>query len=361
VVAGLLLVALGAGWTASRPTTLHVDGWALEVPSGTTVSDLQGTGAYKAAAGDLVGVDGSVLATGAGHPPRILRNGRLALASQRVYGGDEIVSRKGLDRRESLIVTDVPIPFEVEYTGSGSISEVRSEGVPGTRRVTMGVASGAEVSSEVLRRPTNAVVERVHPRPGTKMVALTFDDGPWPGQTNRILDILRQKKVRATFFMLGVRAKKQPALARRVASEGHLVGNHTLGHRSLASSKAKVARHQIDQGRAYLRKYTGVDTRWLRPPYGEMDKGAWRVVRGSKSTVVMWTVDSNDWKKRGVKKMAKSVVLHTKPGAIILMHDGGGDRTQTVKALPLVIDRLKARGYTFVTIDELYAARSAAK
>ncbi len=359
VVVGLAALALGAGWTAARPATVTVDGRSMRVPAGSTVASLQDEGVYEAPAGDLIAVDGSVLATGSGQPPRVLRNGRPALLSQRVYGGDSLASLKGLDRRESIVVTDVPIPFGFRYTGKGSLSEVRTPGSPGMRRVTMGLASGAEVSSKIVSLPVDAVIERMRPAAGTKVVALTFDDGPWPGQTDRILDVLRTKQVRATFFMLGVRAKSQPEIARRVADEGHLVGNHSVGHRSLARSKAKEARRQIERGRELLEKYTGVDTPWLRPPYGEMDKGAWRVVRASKSRVVMWNVDSHDWEKRGVSKIVKVVVKNTKPGAIVLMHDGGGDRRQTVKALPIIIDKLRAKGYKFVTIDEMYAMRAA--
>jgi len=356
-VATLALVALASGWAASRPSKATIDGRDVVIPAGTTVADLVNSGSLEATAGNLVGVDGAILLAGAGEPARVVRNGRLATGSQRVYAGDDIVGRPGTDRRESLVVTDVPVPFGVDYQGQGSMSEVRTEGLPGVRRVTMGAVSGVEVSSTIVAQPVDAVVVRIHPKPGTKMVALTFDDGPWPGQTDRILDILRQKKVRATFFMLGVRAKRQPALAKRVATEGHLVGNHSSGHRSLAKSKPKEARRQIDNGRAMLRRYTGVDTPWLRPPYGQMDKDAWKVVRASGSRVVMWNVDSHDWEKRGVKKIVRVVVKNSKPGAIILMHDGGGERGQTIGALPQIIDKLRAKGYVFVTVDEMYAAR----
>jgi len=88
-----------------------------------------------------------------------------------------------------------------------------------------------------------------------------------------------------------------------------------------------------------------------------MDKDAWKVVRASGSRVVMWNVDSHDWEKRGVKKIVRVVVKNSKPGAIILMHDGGGERGQTIGALPQIIDKLRAKGYVFVTVDEMYAAR----
>jgi len=358
-IAALLLVALVAGWSASRPSTATIDGQDVVLASGTTIEDLVSTGAVAAKAGDLVSVDGKILLAGGGHAARVVRNGRLASTTQRVYAGDAVVSYPGMDSRESIIVTDVVMPFDIDVEGEGSMSEVKSEGKTGVRRVTMGLVSGVEITSTVVSQPVNSVILRVHPTSGTRMVALTFDDGPWPGQTDRILDILREKQVHATFFMLGARAKRAPVLAKRVASEGHLVGNHTYGHKSLADSKPAEARRQIDRGRVALNRYTGVNTTWLRPPYGDMDKGAWKVVKASGSRVVMWTVDSHDWEKPPVKKMVRNVVRHAKPGSIILMHDGGGDREKTIAALPEVIDKLKAKGYNFVTVDEMYEARSA--
>lgn len=355
----MVLVALGAGWAASQPAIATIDGKDVELASGTTVADLMRSGAVTAQAGDLVGVDGRVLLESGGSPARVLRNGQAASASQRVYAGDQILSENGLDSRESIIVTDMPVPFDVDVKGKGSMSEVRNEGKPGVRRVTMGLVSGVEITSTVVSQPVNALIVRVSPKVGTKMVALTFDDGPWPGQTDRILDVLRDKEVHATFFLLGARARLQPALAKRVADEGHLVGNHTYGHRSLSKSKYKVARDDISRGRAALRRYTGVDTPWLRPPYGHLDKGAWKAVRATNSRVVMWTVDSRDWEKPSAKKIVRNVVSKTKPGSIVLMHDGGGERERTISALPDMIDKLRAKGYVFVTIDEMYAARTA--
>lgn len=363
MAAAVLLLALAAtaGWAASRPTLVTVDGVAREVRPGATLKDL-GPGAFKAAAGDLIAIDGTVAKARGGQPARILRNGRPTTRMERLYSGDVLVSRPGADQRESLETTEVPIPFVVSYQGEGSLMEERVPGQPGVRLVTRGAQSGVEVSSTVLKEPADALVQRIRPKPGAKIVALTFDDGPWPVFTDKVLDILEAEQVPATFFMLGTRVNKAPSIARRVVAEGHQVASHTLGHRYLSREKPKEIRRQIRGGRAAIKEHTGVDTRWLRPPYGSMNGPAWKVVKAEKVKVVMWDVDPKDWNKgRKAKSIANSAVRNAKPGSIILLHDGGGDRTQTVKALPIIIKKLRAKGYAFVTVEELYAVKRTAK
>jgi peptidoglycan/xylan/chitin deacetylase (PgdA/CDA1 family) len=336
-----------------------IDGAGLRVSAGATVADSVAKLPLKAPSGDLLAIDGTVVRPGGGEPPRVLRNGSPAAPSQKLYDGDVLISRPGADVREAVETTDLPIPYVTAYQGKGSLLEERMPGVPGVRRVLRGTVSGVEISSTVVSMPREAVVQRYHPRKGAKIVALTFDDGPWPGSTTAILDVLKKEQVPATFFVVGARVKRQPTVARRVVAEGHQMANHTLGHRSLNSAKPKEIKRQVRSGRATIRKYTGVDTRWLRPPYGAMSASAWKFARKEKTHVVLWDVDSRDWTKPGAKKIASSVVKHTKPGAIVLMHDGGGSRAQTVKALPTIIKRLKAKGYTFVSVEELYAVRQA--
>jgi peptidoglycan/xylan/chitin deacetylase (PgdA/CDA1 family) len=336
-----------------------IDGAGLRVSAGATVADSVAKLPLKAPSGDLLAIDGTVVRPGGGEPPRVLRNGSPAAPSQKLYDGAGLIIRPGADVLEAVETTDLPIPYVTAYQGKGSLLEERMPGVPGVRRVLRGTVSGVEISSTVVSMPREAVVQRYHPRKGAKIVALTFDDGPWPGSTTAILDVLKKEQVPATFFVVGARVKRQPTVARRVVAEGHQMANHTLGHRSLNSAKPKEIKRQVRSGRATIRKYTGVDTRWLRPPYGAMSASAWKFARKEKTHVVLWDVDSRDWTKPGAKKIASSVVKHTKPGAIVLMHDGGGSRAQTVKALPTIIKRLKAKGYTFVTVEELYAVRQA--
>jgi peptidoglycan/xylan/chitin deacetylase (PgdA/CDA1 family) len=354
-IALLTLLALVGGFSATRPVPVTIDGAPQRLSAGATAGDLLSSDALAAGRGDLVSVKGDVLTPGGGRPPVVLRNGEAVTASTRLYGGDDIVSLRGADSVESLEVTLTTTAYKTVYSGKGSLSELTTEGVPGQVRIIKGALSGAEVSRVVLSEPVDAVVMRMSPKPGSKMIALTFDDGPWPVYTEKILDVLAKHDTKATFFMLGLRAKRKPDVAARVANEGHLVANHSLSHRSFATSKPKEIKRQIVKGREVIKDASGVDSPWLRPPYGAMGSDAWKIAKKTHSRVVRWSVDSEDWHKRGAKKIAKRVIKQVEPGSVILMHDGGGDRSQTVEALPMIIEKLKAKGYVFVTVEELYA------
>lgn len=350
----LLALALVAGYSATRPVTVIVDGTPCSVTAGTTTSELRTEGLLASSDGCLLSVKGDVLRKTGGGSVTMTRNGDPVLSDQRVFDGDVIVSRPGVDATESVETTIVSVPFRTVYQGEGSLSKVATEGVSGRDRVVQGSVSGIEVSRAVVREPVDAVVTLYRPAPGAKMVALTFDDGPWPGNTERILKVLEENDVRATFFMVGVRVKRAPKLAAQVADAGHLVANHSFSHQSFATASKKELKRQIEKGRSTIKHATGVDTRWVRPPYGAMDKAAWKYAKKHDYRIVRWTVDSEDWRKPGAKKIASRVLKRVKPGSVILMHDGGGDRDQTVEALPVIIKKLKAEGYVFVTLEDLY-------
>lgn len=356
IVVLVLVVAVVASAAATRPVRLIVDGRTLSVPVGTTIGDLIEAETFAIDAGDLIAVDGSVAEEGGGEPARVLRDGQPVGHSQRLYRGDVLTSSLGQDRPESVEVTTIPVPYGVKVEGSGPIAEVERDGQDGSRRVTRGIVSGIEITSVMLVEPVTEVVLKRAADPGSKLVALTFDDGPWPQSTQAILDVLDEHEVRATFFMLGGRVQRNPDLVRKMARDGHLLGAHSVSHRPFSRIKSKEVRQQIVRGRRIIRKASGVDTPWLRPPYGSMNSGAWRAVRKEGARVVLWDVDSNDWKKPGAKKITRAVVKRVKPGSIVLLHDGGGDRTQTVEALPGIIEGLKNKGYAFVTVEDLVDA-----
>ncbi len=344
-------LALAAGWAAWRPVSLSVDGVTRRVAAGTTVADLHDEGYLLAPHGRLIAINGHVVSETGGGVPEVSRNGKSAGDLTRLYPGDVVVSFRGHDETESVETTNLPIPFGTKYEGDGPLTEMKTLGAPGYRRVQRGVASGLEITSTVVVKPTDTVISRF--RPKGKVVALTFDDGPWAGSTDKILDVLAEENVKATFFMLGRQAKKHPQLAKRVAAEGHAVGTHTYDHRSLAALSAKGIRADVEKGRACVEAASGCSAPLLRPPYGKMDAQAWSELRRMNVTAVMWDVDSRDWTKPGIKKLRNNVLKHVKPGSVVLFHDGGGDRTQTIKALPYIIHKLRARGYTFVTVEQL--------
>jgi peptidoglycan-N-acetylglucosamine deacetylase len=192
------------------------------------------------------------------------------------------------------------------------------------------------------------------PETPTKPIALTFDDGPWPNTTSQILATLKQQNVKATFFVIGKHVKLYPQLIKKVVAEGHAIGNHTWSHEYGYYSEAAAAR-ELDETAKLVYKITGVKTALFRPPAGILNNGLVSTAQEKKYAVVMWSVDSKDWRYRGniSSPLVESVLKDAKPGGIVLMHDGGGDRTTTVQALPQIITQLKKQGYTFVTVPEL--------
>ncbi|SHM67758.1 polysaccharide deacetylase family sporulation protein PdaB [Caldanaerovirga acetigignens] len=193
-----------------------------------------------------------------------------------------------------------------------------------------------------------------------KYVAITFDDGPDPLYTPQILDILKEKDVRATFFLIGKNAQQYPEIAKRITKEGHTIGNHTYSHKSLIPLSAAATRKEIKRGEEAIFKATGIRPTLFRPPRGVYSTYALKFLRQERYTVVLWDVSAMDWAELPPQSIVSNVLRHVRPGSIILFHDSGdivsfkgGDRTNTVKALPLVIDELKAQGYDFVTVDEM--------
>lgn len=353
VMALVMAVALLlTGFLSSKPMRVTVDGRSCSVPPGSRLSDLVTAGIAQSAAGNLIGVDGSVAKRGGGAPASFTLNGRPAPSQTRLYGSDVVESATGANLQEAVITTDVAIPFQVREEGRGPLSELRALGAPGVRRVTLGEVSGIEITSTVVMEPSDMVIGFARPVNG-KFVVLTFDDGPYPTYTAGVLRVLKDYDVHATFFMLGLQVRRNPGLARQVVAEGHTVGNHTYSHKKLAKLPPAKIRWEIKKGREAIYKATGVNTRWTRPPYGSMGGKVWRQLSAQRLRVALWDVDSRDWKKPGARKIAASVLKHTKPGSVIIMHDGGGNRRQTVRALEIIIPQLKRRGYTFVTLDQL--------
>jgi len=182
-----------------------------------------------------------------------------------------------------------------------------------------------------------------------KIVALTFDDGPDPIDTPEVLDILKEKNIRATFFVLGQAVQANPHLLKRLAVEGHEIGNHSFTH----DYQQRRLVEEIKQTDQEVFAATGTHTYFYRPPGGFLSKNQLSTIKGNDHVVALWSVDSKDWRNPGIKQIVDNVMKDVFPGAIILLHDGGYQRTQTVKALGPIIDALRDRGYRFATLSEL--------
>jgi len=184
-----------------------------------------------------------------------------------------------------------------------------------------------------------------------KCVALTFDDGPGE-HTPRLLDLLRDRDVRATFFVVGqmVAADKGGRITRRIVDEGHEIGNHSWSHPPLTALPLHGIRRELRHTEEIVRRLTGAHMQVMRPPYGATDARVAAETRREGLAQILWNLDTFDWRDRVSETVAKRAA-HAKPGSIVLMHD---IHRTTVDAVPKVLDILTKRGFTFVTVSELY-------
>lgn len=183
-----------------------------------------------------------------------------------------------------------------------------------------------------------------------KYVALTFDDGPSGTVTPEILHILEEFDAVATFFMLGSQVDYYPDLAAEVAARGHEIANHTQNHIDLTKVRKSVVEHEIKLSREKIEKSTGQTPRLVRPPYGAYNDIILNTISESDESIILWSVDPQDWKNRQPKQIADRVLRAVKPGSIILLHD---IHRTTAEALPKILEELSKDGYTFVTVSEL--------
>lgn len=222
-----------------------------------------------------------------------------------------------------------------------------------------------EAAPEIFSAPEpfqGKTIYEVKQKKPEKVIALTFDDGPWQQTSLQVLDILKENNIKATFFWIGRQVKKYPDIARKVVAEGHVIGNHTWNHQYNKVDELKAA-HEINDTAALIYQTTGVKTAYFRPPGGLLNNGLVAYAQKKKYAVTMWSADSRD-SNRGrpaAPALTHNVLCAARSGRIVLMHDGGGNRTQTVKALPQLIDKLQQQGYKFVTIPELLAIQETAE
>jgi peptidoglycan-N-acetylglucosamine deacetylase len=189
-------------------------------------------------------------------------------------------------------------------------------------------------------------------------ITLTFDDGPAGPYTEQVLDILRERKVQATFFVCGKNVERAPDILRRIVREGHAIGNHTYSHPFIYFRSRKQIAKEIDQAQEVIKEVLGIRPTLFRPPYGARWFGLMPVLRERGMQLVQWSDTGYDW-KLGSAGIVQATLKGLRPGAVILLHDGQEtnapaqvNRSETVRALPAIIDGARKLGFSFVPIQE---------
>jgi peptidoglycan-N-acetylglucosamine deacetylase len=194
-----------------------------------------------------------------------------------------------------------------------------------------------------------------------KIVTLTYDDGPNPPYTNQLLEILDRHHIKATFFVVGKTVEKYPDTVRLILSKGHEIGNHSYSHKALISEQPGFIWSEIQKTDQLLRQLGVKDEIHFRAPYGRKLIVLPYLLAKLHKKNILWTIDSKDYEASNPEVIETSVIEQVRPGSIILMHDGGGDRSHTVVATERLIENLKGKGYSFQTVSNLISKRSLVK
>lgn len=348
IALALLIVIAGPGADLGGARFVTVDGTAVVVGMGTTLEQAAQARSVSPAPGARLDVAGDVMAIGGGAPGTLELGGRPASPTAVLEDGIAVTTRRGADRAETLVRTTQVLPHRTAAEGSGPVVALVRRGVDGEKELFVGESSRRTAAAFVTRAPQDGLLRHTSAlTAGQKAVALTFDDGP-SRYTQQILELLAEKGIPATFFWIGSVAAGQGETVRQVRSAGHEVENHSWSHADLKKLDAEAIALEISKAGQALG-----GTRFLRPPYGSYNALVAEQAALQGQRLALWDVDSLDWKTREAAAITARIQAGAKPGAVILMHDGGGDRSQTVAALPGVVDWLLAEGYALTTLHGL--------
>jgi peptidoglycan/xylan/chitin deacetylase (PgdA/CDA1 family) len=271
--------------------------------------------------------------------------------------------RRRLIAGASVLLIVIWVISLVSSGGAGKrpgLAAATRTGVSSPTGATLGTRAGAAGAAEQQRDAAaiqSSLAYTAYVTSGSaskREIALTFDDGPGP-YTPQIVDILKRHKVPATFFVVGRSVADFGKYLPSELAAGFVIGDHTQDHAAMAGlSRAAQVAELLDQARD-IEHYGAPFPHLFRPPYGSFNQTTLSITKKLKMLTILWTIDTNDFAQPGTKKIVSAVLDGAKPGAIVLMHDAGGTRTQTIAALPTIIKALRKRGYTFVTVPRLLA------
>ncbi|MFG3226117.1 polysaccharide deacetylase family protein [Kitasatospora sp. NPDC048194] len=262
--------------------------------------------------------------------------------------GDAESSAAGAEAGAATGQAGAPVPSAAP-AGSPSPSAAGSAAPPSASGSAPASASAATPSVQPVRRVlTDAESKPVYELDAARrVVALTIDDGPDPRHTPTVLALLQQYGIRATFFLIGENAVDHPALVREIADHGHHIANHTWTHPDLRSLSDGRIRDELERTSDLLQRTTGRQPTWFRAPGGDWSPASLKVAADLGMRNMGWSVDPRDWARPGTSVITDRILKDVRPGAIVLNHDGGGDRSQTVAALKAYLPVLIDSGYYF--------------
>ena len=362
------MAGVGAWFLIDPPLYfVNVNGRQELVKKNATIADIIAEGKASPKPGDLIAIDGSVAKEGGGIPFAASVNGAETSDPATVLTNGAVLQiSDGANVDETFTEGEEDAPYELDefdeswdayYNGS---LHLFTHGEDGRQRFKKGDTSGIK-QTEIIEEPINGsyIITNASTY-GRPIIALTFDDGPWGDTTSQILDVLKENGARATFFTVGSQIEDQADVVARAHAMGCQIATHSWDHAAgsgggtnicAMSPEEQVA--EVEDGFAAIADVIGEEpSRVFRAPGGNFFGDAVRNLEPHLDAEIGWNVDTHDWEQPGVDAIYQSLML-TAPGQVVLMHDGGGDRSQTVEALKKALPELRKKGYQFVTIDEL--------
>ncbi|MBR3158164.1 MAG: polysaccharide deacetylase family protein [Atopobiaceae bacterium] len=368
VTVAVLIIGIGGFFLIRHLTTKHlvVNGREVTVARSATPRSLVEDGIVEAPKpGNLMAVDGSLLSKGDGDLCSATIDGTTLGVDEEIPADSDVQIGDGADTTEEYDEKQETIPYEraegdTSFSGywNGSI-HLLSDGEDGLKTTKTGKQSGKTVE-EVTKPAVDAGYVIYSAKPDDKVIALTFDDGPWDESTEEILDVLEQNNAKATFFTIGNQIEGHEDLIKRAAEMGCQICTHTWDHAEGSGGGTDIGNmssteqvQEVTKGYAAIEDVLGEEPdHILRAPGGNFNGDTIENLWDYVDVEVGWDVDTEDWRRPGAETIAERI-LTVSPGNVVLMHDGGGDRSQTVEALSQALPKLADEGYKFITVNEL--------
>lgn len=365
----LLVIAVAIGgafgvkyFLFDAPVQATVNGETMTLEGNArTVNGLLKEGIVNVSPGNFLAVDESVLREGEGTPCTVeINEQEVDSANAHINEGDQVVISDGTDIMEDFTESGpMPAPAPAKRVGDGAL-HVYFPGEAGEMMLRTGKESG--ISTErIIEEPIDGEVRYYNPDTnGEKVIALTFDDGPWDTSTDQILDVLKEFDAKATFFTIGDQVEEHSAQIERMVNEGHEISTHSWDHAqgsgkgvSLNLMSTEERKDEVEKGLEIVEKVSGeAASLYFRAPGGNFDDSTATDLQSIVKGEIGWNIDTEDWSRPGVGVIVEHL-KHVEPGYVVLMHDGGGDRSQTVAALREALAYLSEQGYEFITISEM--------